>query len=469
MSQVQSVRYGFATNSSSTHSIIITKDKSRAKDKLDDHFGWDFFTAASDQAKRQYLASIVMYHLEPIVGKQITRDLVISWLNIDINDEHLCLGIDHQSMPIMPRTWEGVGLDVDFFNEYAEFLMQKHLVIIGGNDNTNQKHSLVRRYEPFILPLLYDNYRTRLVARKDPINGYWTLFNRENGNKVRLFLSPKQSKVTKAYSPELVDLKITDYCDKRCAFCYQGSTKEGQHGDVNYINSVIYMLKEYQVFEVALGGGEPTAHPDFERILKTCGWCNIVPNFTTKTLDWLKNDARRNEILSYAGGFAYSVSCNREVRELGFLLDKYNIDKSRVQVQVIDGVVSDWSFQQILRECAYHNLTLTILGFKSTGRGEKFAETRQPYKFDWIEMVKKSRNNGDYVTIGVDTLMVQKYRDVFKEEGIDEIFFTPEEGKFSCYIDGVAEKIGPSSYSPDDMTAFPYDSFNQFLQKFTVY
>lgn len=48
-------------------------------------------------------------------------------------------------------------------------------------------------------------------------------------------------------------------------------------------------------------------------------------------------------------------------------------------------------------------------------------------------------------------------------------FFTPEEGKFSCYIDGVAEKIGPSSYSPDDMTAFPYDSFNQFLQKFTTF
>jgi hypothetical protein len=229
------------------------------------------------------------------------------------------------------------------------------------------------------------------------------------------------------------------------------------------------MLKKYQVFEVALGGGEPTAHPDFERILRTCSWCNIVPNFTTKTLDWLKNDTRRNVILSYAGGFAYSVSNNREVRELGFLLDKYNIDKSRVQVQVIDGVASDWAFPEILKECAYHNLTLTILGFKSTGRGEKFAETRQPYKFDWIGMVKKARDNGDYVTIGVDTLMVQKYQDVFKEEGIDEIFFTPEEGKFSCYIDGVAEKIGPSSYSPDDMTAFPYDSFNQFLQKFTTF
>lgn len=469
MSQVQSVRYGFATNSSSTHSIIITKEKSTVKDKLSDSFGWDFFTAASDRSKRQYLASIVKHHLDPIVGKCITRDLIKAWLDIDVTDKHQCLGIDHQSMPVMPKTWEGVGMDVDFFNEYKEFLLQKHLVIIGGNDNTTHRHSLVRKYDPFVLPLLYDSSATQLVARKDPVNGYWTLFNRDNGNKIRLFLSPKQDKITKAFAPELVDLKITDFCDKRCSFCYQGSTKDGLHGDVNYISSVIAMLNKYQVFEVALGGGEPTAHPDFEKILRTCKWNGIVPNFTTKTLDWLKNDARRNEILSHVGGFAYSVSNNREVRELGFLLEKYKIERSRVQVQIIDGVVSEWSFPHILKECAYHNLALTILGFKPTGRGEKFAETRQPYKFDWIEMVKKARDNGDYVTIGVDTLMVQKNQEAFEKEGIDEIFFTPKEGKFSCYIDGVAEQIGPSSYEPNDMTSFTYDDFSQFLQKFTIY
>jgi MoaA/NifB/PqqE/SkfB family radical SAM enzyme len=469
MSHVKSVRYGFATNSSSTHSIIITKEKSTAKDNLSDCFGWDFFTAASDQAKRQYLASIVMHHLDPIISRLATRDLIKAWLNIDINDLHQCLGIDHQSMPVMPKTWEGVGMDVDFFNEYKEFLLQKHLVIIGGNDNTNQKHSLAHKYEPFVLPLLYDGSTVNLVARKDPLNGYWTLFNRDNGNKIRLFLSPKQDKITKAFAPELVDLKITDFCDKRCSFCYQGSTKNGEHGNTNYINNVIYMLKKYQIFEVALGGGEPTAHPDFEKILRTCRWNYVIPNFTTKTLDWLKNDTRRNEILSYAGGFAFSVNNNREVRELGFLLEKYGIDRSRVQVQVIDGVVSDWSFPHILKECAYHNLALTILGFKPTGRGEKFADHRQPYKFDWIEMVKKARHHGDYVTIGVDTLIVQKYQDAFREEGIDEIFFTPEEGKFSCYIDGVKQEIGPSSYAPNEMAPFPYDDFSQFLQKFTVY
>lgn len=469
MSSVQSVRYGFATNSSSTHSIIMTKERSTVKDSLGDCFGWDFFTAASDQAKRQYLASIVVSHLDPIVGREITHDLVKTWLGIDTYDTHLCLGIDHQSMPVMPQTWEGVGMNVEFFNEYKEFLLQEHLVILGGNDNTSQRHSLARKYDPFVLPLLYDHSRTCLVARKDSEYGYWTLFNRNNGDKIRLTFGKKQTKVTKASAPELVDIKITDYCDKRCAFCYQGSTKEGVHGDINYINGAIYMLGKNQVFEVALGGGEPTAHPEFERILRTCQWTHVVPNFTTKTLDWLKNDTRRNDIMSCIGGFAYSVSCNRDVRLLGFLLEKYGIDRNRVQIQIIDGLVSDWAFEQILKECAYHNLTLTILGYKTTGRGESFAEKRQPYKYDWIQLIKKSRDAGDYVSIGVDTLMVQKYHDVFKKEGIDDIFFTPKEGQFSCYIDAVKEEIGPSSYDPQAMTKFPYSGFNNLLQKFSQY
>ncbi len=466
---VQSVRYGFAANSSSTHSIVITNKGSRVKDKLSTEFGWDFFTASSDQAKRQYLASIVMRHLNPIVGMEITRDLVKLWLDIDIYDESLCLGIDHQSMPTMPQKWEGIGMDLNFFNEYKEFILNEHVVIIGGNDNTNKKHSLVRKYQPFILPLIYDDFRAKLVARKDPLYGHWTLFNRSNGNKFRLTFDQNQKIISKSFAPELVDIKITDYCDKNCAFCYQGSTQDGLHGNIDYIKSVLYMLEKHQIFEVALGGGEPTLHPEFERILQICQWCKIVPNFTTKTLNWLRDSNRRNDILSKIGGFAYSVNSNREVRELGFLLDRYGIDNSRVQVQIIDGVINDWSFPLILKECAYHNLTLTILGYKQTGRGGEFAEKRQPYTFDWIDMVKKARDAGDFVTIGIDTLMVQKYQDSLKKEGIDELFFTHAEGKFSCYVDGVKQEIGPSSYAPTDMTPFLHDDFSQFLQKFSTF
>jgi hypothetical protein len=470
MNTVQSVRYGFATNSSSTHSIISVRDGAKITDKLGTYFGWDFFTAASDAAKRQYLASVVMDHLKPIVGKSITRDLIELWLDVDIQDENLCLGIDHQSVPCMPRNWAGVGMDVEFFNEYKDFILQKHIVILGGNDNTEQEHRLAHKYEPFILPLLYDYPSLNLVSRKDPLYGYWTLFNRDTGDKIRLILSDKQEEITKSFSPELVDIKITDYCDKRCSFCYQGSTEEGQHGNTNYINQVIYMLEKNQVFEVALGGGEPTLHPDFEKILQTCRWKHIVPNFTTKTLDWLKDDNRRNKILSLIGGFAYSVSCEREVRELGFLLEKYDVNKKRVQIQIIDGVVGEWSFSRIIKECSYHNLTLTILGFKPTGRGKTFYGcSRDPHKYDWISLIKKARENGDYVTIGVDTLMVQEYRDEFEKEGIDEIFFTHREGKFSCYIDSVKQEMGPSSYAPDEMTPLPEKNLNQFLQKFTLY
>jgi hypothetical protein len=61
--QVHNVRLGFATNSSSTHSIIFLKPGQTVADSDVEarEFGWDHWTAASSSAKRQYVA----FHLHP--------------------------------------------------------------------------------------------------------------------------------------------------------------------------------------------------------------------------------------------------------------------------------------------------------------------------------------------------------------------------------------------------------------------
>lgn len=46
------------------------------------------------------------------------------------------------------------------------------------------------------------------------------LFNRVDGTKIRFAVGS----YTKAKRPELVDIKITDWCDVGCTFCYQNST-----------------------------------------------------------------------------------------------------------------------------------------------------------------------------------------------------------------------------------------------------
>ena len=454
------VRFGFATNSSSTHSIIISKEKIKNDAPSDKYFGWEFFTLAKTSSKRDYLAAILNQHLTHLIGDKMAKDLVLLWCDLPEGTE---IGsVDHQSVPSLPLNWDGRGLNYQFFKDYKKFILDESVVILGGNDNTKKSHPKGKGRHPFNLPLIYDRGNTHLVARKDATYGYWTLFDRDVGTKIRMQFSSDQDIPDKSSSPELVDLKITDHCAKHCSFCYQGSNKDGVHGDRYYIDRVIRTLAENQVFEVALGGGDPTSHPDFSEILKTCRWNKVVPNFTVASIDWIDDDKKRHEWLDFCGGVAYSVTTGHEVRRLGFALNRYQIPSKKFQIQIVEGVVNDYQFDQILEECHYHNLTLTILGFKETGRGESYA--KRLHSYNWIDKVKKAWINGNHVTIGVDTLIADKYRNELVRNGIDDIFFTTREGSFSCYIDAVKQQIGPSSYDPKQMT--PFDDTDQFIQKF---
>jgi hypothetical protein len=63
---VHNVRYGFATNSSSSHSIVLLKNKKKAKENYSSDFGWEFFTCISENAKLQYLGQTLIYNLTKV-------------------------------------------------------------------------------------------------------------------------------------------------------------------------------------------------------------------------------------------------------------------------------------------------------------------------------------------------------------------------------------------------------------------
>lgn len=83
------------------------------------------------------------------------------------------------------------------------------------------------------------------------------------------------------HGPELMDISITNWCDKGCTFCYKSSTKRGQHMALADYRNIIDQAAEMGVFQVALGGGNPNQHPDFVEILEYTASKKIVPNYTT--------------------------------------------------------------------------------------------------------------------------------------------------------------------------------------------
>lgn len=229
--KISNIRYGFATNSSSTHSICFIDE----------------------------------------------RDV-----------EHLINGcIDHQSQISIPKLHNN-HVAIEYCYDLVKLGLMENIVIYGGNDNEEEPISIKAGSANEIdFPV---EVGTTLLGRRDTVGDVpvWTLFNRAYGWKTRVVFD-NNTKYIKSTYPELVDISITDYCESNCAYCYRGSTTKGAHALKRDIDDLLYVLYKWGVFEIAFGGGEPTTHPNFVEILKQCRAYNIVANFTTRNLDWIRN------------------------------------------------------------------------------------------------------------------------------------------------------------------------------------
>ncbi|WP_210251557.1 radical SAM protein [Brucella intermedia] len=83
------------------------------------------------------------------------------------------------------------------------------------------------------------------------------------------------------HGPELMDISITNWCDKGCVFCYKSSPRRGSHMALADYKRVIDEAAYMGTFQGALGGGNPNQHPHFVEILDYTWSKGIVPNYTT--------------------------------------------------------------------------------------------------------------------------------------------------------------------------------------------
>ena len=459
--QIHNVRLGLATNSSSSHSLIFLPN---AEDALLDEggsFGWEPFMAASAGQKNRYVALTLYTAMARLTTPEIARLIVKEWSGIALEEVYpgeVNGFVDHQSVYDLPTDWAGKVIDHEFFEDFRGFFLREGLVILGGNDNDG-RHPLDGK-DSFRLPLNQDCHPGDVVCRKDP-DGWWTTFNRKTGAKIRLsFAEGKTVTPMKSHAPELCDVKVTDYCAAGCTFCYQDSTVAGTHADECKLQDLAYSLGRMKVFEVAIGGGEPTTHPAIAKILESFRHNGIVPNMTTKSLSWLgQGQARRREaILESLGAFAYSIDTAEDMDKLVEACTTAERNQweimQKVHVQYVMGSRPLSEFRGILERANTHNLTLTLLGFKRVGRGETFAP--HPYE-GWLDIAVEMKAKGKLPPhFGIDTALAAESGPALKAAGVPHWCYATEEGKFSMYIDAVAAKMGPSSYcEPLRMTPCP--------------
>lgn len=455
---IHHVRRGFATNSSSSHSLIFITGKS-PEDYLVDtgEFGWAFFTASSGEARRRYVAIALRANLERYDWTaRRCREFVKKMTGVLLDGNSY---VDHQSEYVLPDSWHTKDIDWRFFEDFQSFVLQDNLVILGGNDNTEEKHPLSDGSE-FVLCIPRDassrGEKGFWVARKDS-RGYWAMFNRGTGTKVRLSFGRTRpgepQSVDGADAPELVDVKITDRCPfaPTCPYCYQGSTTEGEHASTDSLREIGAVLSKLRVFECAIGGGEPTLHPEFWSFVKDLRTGQgVVPNFTTRNLAWMMSQDLCAIVRDCCGGFAYSVDNSSQVDHFAKLLTETDLEDEG-GVQYVVGSKENGA-SAIMRACWDHDVKLTLLGYKTTGRGAEHGERPDP----WVPVItSRLASNESISTLGIDTCLASKHEAELKSLGVPRWCYETKEGQFSRYIDAVTRRIGPSSYcDPSELVSY---------------
>jgi organic radical activating enzyme len=278
---------------------------------------------------------------------------------------------------------------------------------------------------------------------------------------------------------------------------------KGQHASFDNIRKIIEVLDNAGTLEVAIGGGEPTSHPDFPHIIEMLSSNRITPNFTTKTLRWLKKPWAM-EVLEKIGAFAFSVDNEAQALDatkefynfliseipykgpmdpsLGYTPEYFeNYDQAqkikklmeKMVFQHVFGVASKIETANLIRSVTNSQLgqrhkylsdlgitlydpRVTLLGYKQVGRGPKFN------KFDTTGWLEEFYEDSVITLLSVDTALIQQNEEFFKQ--FNRSYFTKVEGSYSMYIDAVTGTMAPSSYADKShYTPLDYNNLKEHI------
>lgn len=465
-------RLGHGCNSSSSHSLVLLKgdDAACRDDPPEDAgtFGWKEFALRTPEAKIVYLAAQIASQPSAIVGgygQFVAEGLLHEYRRrcapaLQIPDMPEELYVDHQSVWALPCRLQACHEPLCLHTEFLFALMKgvlQRCAIHGGNDNDEGAHV----FSDVDVPLPTDQFPyVSLRVRKDAHG--WTLFDRRTGDRWDVPHDVLQPADADAVAPEcytrpaLVDVKITDYCGRGCSFCYQDSTPRGTHASIESVRNVANFLAEMEVFEVAIGGGEPADHPDLAAVLDVFANYNILANVTTrvpgKILVWEHCTGRA--IARATGAVAFSTEQPRDVQPFAECLRTFNmharstrraagLDDVAGVVQVVVGTTPSATTREIVEAARGAGLHTTLLGWKSTGRG-RAGPSHDVRAADMLDLVL-----GHGRSVCVDTALIKAWHTDLVAAGADSRSYFTQEGAFSMYVDAVRDLVGPSSYAPE--------------------
>ncbi len=266
--------------------------------------------------------------------------------------------------------------------------------------------------------------------------------------KTLRFKFKQEREIPELTYPEFYDVKITNYCEGNCPWCYQDSLKTEKHDRTileKFYKFFHRMTENERPFQIAIGGGEPTSHPDFCSLLALSkDVLNIVPNYTTNGM--FVDEYYCEDILGYTydycGGVAISAHPHLErywERAIAMLKKDFKLN--------IHVIISDRSSINFLMELytKYRDIVeyFVLLPYEGVGRAKQ-KDIDHELLFNTIKGMK---DNSQF-SYGANF-----YNELKKHDWLDISLYEPE--IFSKYLDLTTMKLYKSSFNLSEVD-FPY-------------
>ena len=270
--------------------------------------------------------------------------------------------------------------------------------------------------------------------------------------------------------PELADISISNHCTKGCDFCYRNSGNNHEWMSVEdycFVLDSMHHPQHGNVFQVALGGGEPLEHPEFLKIIEATVERGIVPNFTTNGLHLTEEICR--SIKDKVGAVALSVTSINELNQNSIdLLKHYGIEtnihyvlSSKNIVEATD--IAKGQFNEPLKDVN----AIIFLTYKPAGRGKADGVVKRGESLD--DFVKVIGNKElKRPKIGFDACFVPM---LLSQPVVSHVLVDCcEGGFFSVYVDH-QKNVSPCSFSSgkDTYNLDDFDFYDIWINKFEAY
>lgn len=266
---------------------------------------------------------------------------------------------------------------------------------------------------------------------------YSVLIDLETGTKIR----ENDLDFFRADFPESFDVKITNQCDIGCAFCHENSTCDGKHGN---ILSARFIDKLHPYTEMAIGGGNPLAHPDLEAFLYKCKELKLIPSMTVNQRHFMENVDYLKTLCDSKLIYGLGISLSAPTPEFIAAAKQF----TTAVIHVINGIVT----ASALEALANNNLKVLILGYKEFRRGKVLygyrgadIESKKQWLYENLPIIVQ---DGWFSVVSFDNLAIKQLepKRLLSKEEYDE-FYMGDDGSATMYVDLVNEEFAKSSTS----------------------